>query len=106
MRLDHRVHILKPNYTVDAYNAPVPTHAVSATIWAARKDASLGESLRAREVAASISAHFTVRHSSETAAIKPEDRLQLEGGLTYDIIGVRELERNRWLEIHAVARTD
>lgn len=105
--LDHRLAILR--YTEGAasgFNEPVITYPLFTTVWAKRTDASSGEAHRAQEVAAEITAHFAVRYSPETATITPKDRVQLEGGLVYNITGVTELQRNRWLEIHAAARTD
>ncbi len=105
-RLDERLTVLRSTQTTNAYNEPVDVFAVYATVWAHRIDASAGESYRAQEVGAQVSAHFQVRYSPETATITPRDHLRLENGLTYDITGVRELARNQWLELHAVARQD
>lgn len=105
--LDHRLAILR--YTEGAagpFNEPVVTYPLFVTVWAKRTDASAGEAHRAQEVGAEITAHFAVRYSPETATITPKDRLQLEGGLTYNVTGITELKRNQWLEIHAAARTD
>jgi len=108
-QLDHRLTILRAVYTANAYNEPIEAWTTYATVWAKRSDATAGETVRAAEVGAKITAHFMVRYSPEMAAVTPKDRLSLEdgsNGLTYDITGVRELERNHWLEIHGVARTD
>jgi SPP1 family predicted phage head-tail adaptor len=105
-RLDERLTILRAVQTTNDYNEPVDSWTTYATIWARRIDASAGETVRAREVGAQVTAHFQVRHSSQTVTVTPKDRLQLEGGLIYDVTGVRELERNHWLEFHAVARQD
>lgn len=104
--MDHRLTVLRAAVTVSAYNEPVSAYAAYVTVWARRIDASMGETVRAAEVGASITAHFVVRYSPQVATITPKDRLQLEDGLTYDITGVRELARNQWLEIHATARAD
>jgi SPP1 family predicted phage head-tail adaptor len=104
--LDHRVTVLRAVATVSDYNEPVETFSSYITVWMRRIDVSMGETVRAAEVGADITAHFVVRYSPEVATVTPKDRLQLEDGLLYDITGVRELARNQWLEIHAVARAD
>jgi head-tail adaptor len=105
--LDHRLEILRETETGrTAFNEPIITFPVFVTVWSKRIDASSGEAHRAKEVDAQITAHFVVRYSPETATINPKDRVRLEGGATYNITGVRELRRNEWLEIHAVARAD
>lgn len=105
-RLDERLTVLRSTQTFNDYNEPVDAWSTYVALWAERIDASAGEGYRAKEVGAQITAHFRVRYSPQTATITPRDRLQREGGLVYDITGVRELERNHWLEIHAVARAD
>lgn len=105
--LDHRLTLLqRVEGAADGYGAPVVTYEETATVYAKRTDASAGERYKAREVNAEITAHFLVRYSQEASAVDPTYRVQLEGGLTYDVTGVRELHRNRWIEIHAVARAD
>ena len=105
-RLDHRLTILRGTATASAYNEQVLTFSTYATVWASRRDASAGESYKADAVEAKITARFAVRFSPETATITPKDRVQVEGGLTYDVTKVREVARNKWLEIDAVARAD
>lgn len=105
--LDHRISLLKyTDGTPGPFNEPTISYSPDVTVWASRTDASAGERLRAREVSAEITAHLLVRYSPETASITPKDRVQLEGGDTYDILSVRELRRNEWLEINAVTRAD
>ena len=104
--LDHRVGIYRLTGATDTYGAKTQVYALAFEVWAKRTDASMGEALRAREVSAQITAHFGVRYSPDTATITPKDRLVLESGLEYNITGIRELVRNRWLEIHAAARSD
>jgi len=104
--LDHVITIQRAVTTPNAYNEPVLTFTAYATLRAKRTDASTGEQTRAAQVGAQISTWFMVRYSPESVTINPKDRLQIEGGLTYEITGVREVERNRWLEISAVARND
>ncbi len=105
--LDHRLTLLQQvEGAADNYGAPTITYEETATVFAKRIDASAGERYRAREVNAEITAHFIVRYSQETSAVDPKYRVRLEDGLTYEVTGTRELQRNRWIEIHAVARAD
>lgn len=104
--MDHRITIQRATLTANEYNEPIESWSDYITVWAKRIDVSAGEAIRAAAVSASISAHFVIRYSPESATITPKDRVYLEGGDTYDITGVRELERNKTLELHVVARAD
>ncbi len=106
MRLDHRITINRLVPVVNSYNETTPAFLPYVTIWATRQDATAGEQWRAAEVGAQIDCHFKVRYSPETATITPKDTLTLEDGKTYNIVGVRETERNAWLEIDGVTRAD
>jgi SPP1 family predicted phage head-tail adaptor len=103
--LDKRLTVLRATYTNNEYNEPIETWVEFVSVWAERKDVSLGEMIRAAELGAKITAHFLIRYSPETSTITAKDRIETEG-LTYNIIGIRELERDHWYEVHAVARTD
>lgn len=104
--LDHVVTINRLTGAENAYHEHDGSFAPYVTVRASCQDASAGESWRSAEVGAQIDAHFIVRSSPETATITPRDTLTLEDGKTYNITGIRELERNRWLEIHGSARPD
>lgn len=104
--LDHRISINRGTETRNDFNEVVLVWAVLVTVWARRADATANEAWRAAEVGAQIEAHYTVRYSPETASITPKDTVTLEDGKTYNIFGVTETERNRWLEIHCIARAD
>lgn len=108
IRLDHKIQIYRDTgTTTDEDNNPVADFTLFCERSASRVDASAGESYKAREVNAEISARFTVRYDPETATIDAKDRLTLENGLTYEITGVREtIPRNRYIEIDCVARAD
>jgi head-tail adaptor len=69
------------------------------------KDVSASEKMRGREVQAEIDTRFTVRLDSVTRTISATDRLVCEG-LTYSVVGSREKQRGRWLEVDAVRRSD
>lgn len=72
---------------------------------AEKMDLSDAERWRAGEVAAHVTARFRVRWWTFTAGITPKDRLVCEG-VTYEITGIKEVERRRELEITVAARTD
>jgi SPP1 family predicted phage head-tail adaptor len=100
-----RVTIQRATITYNQFNEPVETWADLATVWAKRMDASAGESYRAQEVGAQITTRFTVLRTSVIANVNPKDRISYDGR-TFNITAVREVKRNRWLEIDAVARAE
>lgn len=75
------------------------------TIWAGRKDVSDGEKMAAGGVMATLAARFVVRSSELTRGLTPKDAL-IEGGKTFQIMGIKELDRRGYLEITAEARAD
>lgn len=103
--LDCRATLYVRSLSTASYNEQVEVFTPGLTLWAAKKDATIGEKARAHEIAASLTTFFTVRSSSETRAIKAQDRLECDG-VTYNIIGTREIKRNEWLEIQTVVRND
>ncbi len=106
MNLDHRITIERAVMTTGPFNELVPTWGEYITVSASRWDSSASESLRAAEVAAKLDCRFTVRYSIETATVTAKDRVTLENGPTFDIVGIRETQRNEWLEIDCVTRPD
>lgn len=74
-------------------------------IWASRKDVSDGEKMAAGGVMATLAARFVVRSSDLTRGLTPKDAL-IEGGRTFQITGIKELDRRGFLEITAEARVD
>lgn len=104
-RLDRRITIQRATVSPNSFNESVETWHTLATVYVNSRAASAGESYRAQEVGAKISTRFIIRHSPVVADLNPRDRL-VYGGLVHDITAVREKERNRWLEIDAVARPD
>jgi SPP1 family predicted phage head-tail adaptor len=103
--LDRRITIQRATMTPNEFNEPIETWGDLTTVWAKRRDASETESYRAQEVGAEITARFTIRWSSVVASVNPRDRLSFDGRL-YNITAVRDVGRNRWREIDAVARAD
>ena len=103
--LDRRITIRRAVLTPGDFNEPVPVWSDLVTVWASVRDVTDVEQLRAQEVGASVSTRFKIRWSSDVANVDPRDRIAY-GGREYDITGVRELGRRRWLEISAVARAE
>lgn len=102
--LDRRITIRRGTVT----NTGLGTTTVWAdqvTLWASRKDISDGERAAAGMVQGTVVSRFVVRSSSVSRGIKPKDRL-IEGGLTYEITGIKEIGRRDRLEITAEARMD
>lgn len=89
----------------NGFGEGVETWATLATRKAQRSDVSAAESFRAQEVGAQLTTRFTIRYSGELATLNPRDRLLFDGR-TYQITGVREKQRRRWLEVDCVARDD
>jgi SPP1 family predicted phage head-tail adaptor len=103
--LNRRVTFQRSTVSYNDFNEPVETWATLAEVWVNRRDASAGESYRAQEVGGQLSIRFTIRYSSDVATINPRDRVLYNGGV-YNITGVRETKRNRWLEVDAVIQPD
>lgn len=105
MNLDRRIQFRRKALVSDGFG--------SAEVWAnhgnpvpaSREDISDGERWRAGEVAAHVTTRFMVRWSAFADGITPADRLVLEGR-EYDIFGVKERDRKRFIEITAAARND
>ena len=104
-RLTRRVTLQRATVTQNSFNEDVEAWTTLATVWAERRDVSAAEAYRAQEVGAQITTRFKIRYSSDVADLNPRDRLIFDG-LTYQITGVRESLRNRWIEVDTVARPD
>lgn len=70
-----------------------------------RFDVTTRERMTAQQVQADITTRFTVRSTAFTRNITARDKIVCEGD-TFDIQGIRQLDRKRWLEITASARDD
>ncbi len=104
-RLDRRITILRAGVVDDGYAERPGVYAAVAAIWATKTDVSDAERFRSGAISAEITTRFVVRWSEFAAGIGPKDRIRCEGR-DYDIVGVKETERRRWLEITGRARTD
>lgn len=103
--LDRRVTFQRATVSYNAFNEPVEIWATLAVVSVGKRDASAGETYRAQEVGAQITTRFQVRYSPLLSDLNPNDRL-IYGSLVHNITAVRQVERNRWLEVDAVARPD
>jgi SPP1 family predicted phage head-tail adaptor len=103
--LNRRATLQRATVTRNDFNEEIETWNTLASVWINRRDASANEAYRAQEVGAQISTRFTIRYSSDVDDLNPRDRL-LYDGTVYNITGVRETQRNRWLEVDCVARPD
>lgn len=103
--LDRRIVVLRATTSADAYNEPIEVWSDFLRLWAAKKDVSDRERLAAQEIGATITARFTVRWSINADGITPKDRISMDGRI-YDIHGIKEIGRRRFLEITAAARAE
>lgn len=103
--LNRRATFQRATVTFNSFNEEVETWSTLASVFINRRDASAGESYKAQEVGGQLSIRFTIRYSSDVADLNPRDRV-LYNGAVYNITGVREIMRNRWMEVDAVIQPD
>lgn len=105
MNLDRRVQFRAKTLTSDGFGSAEVWANSGAAQPASKKDISDGERWRAGEVQAHVTTRFVVRSSAFTRGITPAWRLSCEGR-EYDIVGTKEIDRRRFIEITAAARND
>ncbi len=103
--LSRRINILRAATAKDAVGQKIETFTTLVTVWANYTPVSDAEKVRANEVYASLSGRFIIRYSTAVANIDAKDRIGFDGRV-FDIIGVKETERHRWLEITAATRSE
>lgn len=103
--LDRRVQFQRKTLASDGFGYSESWANHGSPVPASKADISDGERWRAGEVAAHVTARFQLRWSAFAANITPADRLVCEG-VTYDIVGRKELDRRRIIELTAAARND
>jgi SPP1 family predicted phage head-tail adaptor len=103
--MNRRVTLQRATVTRNEFNEEIETWTTLATVWARKDDVSAAEGFRAQEVGAQLTTRFRIRYRATVATLNPRDRLIYAGRL-YNITGVREKQRNRWLEVDCVARND
>lgn len=103
--LDRRIQFQRFSETDDGYGMVEKWDDHGAPIWAGRRDVSDAERAAAGWIEATLASRFTVRSSEFTRAITPKDRVANEG-MSFDIVGIKQMDRRGFLEITAVARAD
>lgn len=104
-KLDRRITIQRATTITDDFNEPVESWPDFTHVWASKTDVRDGEKWAAQEVGATITTRFVIRWSSKAGEITPKDRI-LSDARTYDIHGIKEIGRRRYLEITAAARAE
>ena len=103
--MNRRATFQRATVTANSFNELVESWITLASLWINRRDVSAAEACRAQEVGAELSTRFRIRYSNAVADLNARDRVVYRG-LTYQITGVRESKRNRWIEVDCVARSD
>ena len=88
----------------DAFNVPAETWTTVCKEWADKRDVSDSEKIAAGQQYSTRLARFTVRWNRNTASITSDDRLIYDGA--WNVLGKKEVERNRLLEVTAEKRSD
>lgn len=107
--LQHRLRLQQPQTSTGEYNSTTIAYVEVGVVWCDRTDVGVLEAWRAREVAAELDTTFKVRWSTLSRQVRATWRVALEDGdevLTYEVVGVREIVHNRWLEIQCVRRSE
>lgn len=103
--MNRRVTLQRAAGVANSFNELIDGWTTLAEVWVSLKDVSAAEALRAEEVGAELSTRFRIRHSATVASLTPKDRL-VYGSATYQITGVREKQRGRWIEVDCVRRAE
>jgi SPP1 family predicted phage head-tail adaptor len=103
--MNRRVTLQRATTSANSFNELLEGWTTLAEVWASLKDVSAAEAFRAQEVGAQLTTRFRIRHSEDVASLTPKDRL-VYGNATYQVTGVRENKRNRWIEIDCVRRAE
>lgn len=107
-KMDRKIRLLRfgvGSPATNEFNEPVGAWGELAAVWAEYTPVSDGERWRAGEVMAQITARFRIYWSSAVSDLNPKDRLEFDGD-TFEIHGVKEVGRRKYLEITAAARLD
>ena len=103
--LDRRIQFRRFTLTDDGFAQVQAWANHGAPVAASKTDVSDGEKMRSGEVSASLTSRFEVRSSVFTRALTAKDALTYNSE-TFQIYGIKEIGRNRRLEITAGARVD
>ena len=102
-QLNRKIVITRAAYNKDVMGQSIQTWNTLCTVWARYTPISDAEKVRLVEVYAEMAARFVIRWSSLVSNVDARDRINFDGRV-FDIIGVKETERRRWLEISAGTR--
>lgn len=89
----------------NAFNEPTEAWVEICKAWASRKDISDRDKSSAGMMFSARVARFVVLSNTDTRSVTTEDRINGEGGI-WRILGVKEIDRNRRVEITAEMRSD
>lgn len=104
--LDCPIQLQRATFTTNALKEKIATwNNLGPRVLAERSLKSAGENLRAQQIQATLMNRYVIRWAETIADLNPKDRL-MDGARVYEILDVHPLDRNEWLEIHAVARAD
>ncbi|MCE8548306.1 phage head closure protein [Ruegeria pomeroyi] len=100
--LNRRIQILRQSTTPDGYGgSEVTWDNLGGPLYAARRDVSDSERLRAGAWDNKLVTRFTIRASAFSRGIRRTDKIVHEG-TTYEISGIKEVQANRaFLELTA-----
>lgn len=101
-KLDRRIQFRRFTLVDDGFGKVEQFADHGDPVSASKTDVSDGERMRAGEVSAVLTARFEVRSSTFTRNLTAKDALTYRG-TTYAIFGIKEVGRNKRLEITAGA---
>lgn len=102
-RLDRIITIQGFSSSQDSYGEEIKTWTDTAKVWANKRNAKGNERFIANQDVATVDAIFTIRYR---AGITPLMRILDVDSREYNILSVIDVDRKRWLELHAQARAD
>ena len=97
-KLDRRIQFRRFTTTDDGFQQVKQWADHGTPIWASKSDLSDGERVRAQEVSATMTTRWVVRSSSFTRDLTAKDALTYSG-VSHEIFGIKEIGRNKMLEI-------
>lgn len=103
--LDRRITLQAQTTEKTKLNESVEVWSDVREVWSSFEPLSDAEQRRALEVGAAMTARFRIRWAVEVRDLNPKWRVKFEG-LTFDIVGVKEIGRRVGWEISAITRTD
>lgn len=104
-RLDRRVQFRRVTETNTGLGVVEAWADHGSPVWASRNDISDGEKAVAGSIYGEVSARFVIRSSIFARGITPKDECTCDG-LTWRIVGLKEMGRRDYIEVTAVARLD